>query len=119
MENSKAFKDVALKYNFPVMVSENCLVMKAKNTDGKLVNWLKYNPISDTISIIGNTDNLNIWLHETRPDMTAKKCVEFVKELSKALNCSLSLRDIVDPEDWQEIASVNNASKDKRYTIKR
>ena len=80
-----------------------------------MIEWIKYMPKSDTISITGNTDNMNIWLHVTRPDMTANKCIQFVKELSNALDYILIVKDLVDPEDWQEIADVDDATKDFRY----
>lgn len=115
MTNIKAFKEVGDKYGFPVIEKGNYIVMKAGNTDGKLTEWIKYTPKSDMISITGNTDNMNIWLHETRPDMTANKCIQFVRELSNALDYILRVKDLVDPEDWQEIANVDDAMEDIRY----
>lgn len=113
--NIEAFKKVGEKYDFPVMVSKNCITMKANNTDGRLVNWIEYNPVSDTVKIVGNTDNMNIWLYATRPDMNPDKCVSFVKELSEALACTFEIKELIDPEDWQELANIQDAYEDPRY----
>lgn len=51
--------------------------------DGNVIEWIKYSPKSDTVSIIGNTDNMNIWLHETRPDMTTDKYNQLLKAFAK------------------------------------
>lgn len=87
-----------------------------KNTDGKDVMWLYlYN---NRIYCRGNTDHLNIWLHETRPDFTAETIMQFVKDLNQAIkstNCKFSISHLIDPEDWQEIADVESASDDVRY----
>lgn len=67
-----------------------------------------------------NTDQCNIWLNETRPDMTAERCVEFFEALSQTLGLfdtdKLSLSPWIDPEDWQEIARVPDAQEDERYS---
>ena len=115
MVNIKGFIEVGVKYGFPVVQRNNYIVMKTNNTDGKMVNWIKYMPKSDTVTIIGNTDNMNIWLHETRPDMTVDRCIQFIKELSDALDCRLRVKELIDPEDWQEIANISDAAEDIRY----
>ena len=47
------------------------------------------------------------------------KIVEFVKDLNEALNIEgdkILVKELIDPEDWQEIADIRNAYEDLRYT---
>ena len=92
-------------------------VLLAKNTDGKCAVWIYRK--DNTIFVYGNTDNLNIWLSDTRKDLSADTLVEFCNELNEWANeygWTIPLRVIIDPEDWQEIAGVEDASEDKRYS---
>ena len=60
---------------------------------------------------------LNVWNDEK--DLTADKLVEFVKDLnnwSENYGWSIPTRVVIDAEDWQEIAGVCDAYKDKRYS---
>lgn len=92
-------------------------VLLAKNTDGKCVIWIYRK--DNTIFVCGNTDNLNIWLSDTRKDLSADTLVEFCNELNEwadEYGWTVPLRVIIDPEDWQEIAGVEDALEDKRYS---
>lgn len=118
-----ALNELAVKYGFtaietnPLFTYENGSypwAIQAVNTDGIMCNWLYLNEWGD-ICIIGNTDNCNLWFHETRPDLTPERIVEFVKNLSCLTGLRLNLCEFVDPEDWQEIANVPDASEDERY----
>lgn len=114
------FEAIGDKYGFPVIaVDENVKVMKAKNTDGKYIDWIRYNIENETVTLVGNTDNCNIWLYETRKDFTPEKIVAFVSDLNYALSLHdrdrLKLCELIDPEDWQEIAGINDAHLDARY----
>lgn len=134
-ENNMTLKQIAEKYNF--RYEENYKVdwnkkrdennadvfiplteaLLAKNTDGEDTVWIYR--IDNTVFCLGNTDNLNIWLSDTRKDLTAMRLVEFVKDLndwSKNYGWSIPTRIIIDPEDWQEIAGVCDAYEDKRYS---
>ena len=73
--------------------------------------------VSDLFSITGNTDQCNLWFYDTRPDLTPEKLIEFVKDLNEALEPDepILLKTLIDPEDWQEIAEVRDASNDERY----
>lgn len=91
-------------------------VLQAKNTDGKWVTWICR--MGRTIFVVGNTDNLNIWLYRTRKDLSAESIIDFASQLNAWANgygWSISLSSIVDPEDWQEIAHVSDAGEDPRY----
>ena len=79
----------------------------AKNTDGKDTVWIYR--IDNSVFCLGNTDNLNLWLSDTRKDLTVDKLVEFIKDLndwSENYGWSIPTRVIIDPEDWQEIAGI-------------
>lgn len=46
------------------------------------------------------------------------KIVEFVKDLNEALGLEgdkILVKELIDPEDWQEIADMSNAYEDLRY----
>ena len=91
-------------------------VLQAKNTDGKWVTWICR--MGRTIFVVGNTDNLNIWLYRTRKDLSAELIIDFANQLNAwaaGYGWSISLSSIVDPEDWQEIAHVSDAGEDPRY----
>lgn len=116
------FKEFGTRFGFRVLHNRSCYHLCAKNTDGHWTVWLKYDPTQKSISLRGHTDHLNLWLHETRPDLTPERCLQFVRELNEvfALSAhdSFSLRDLIDPEDWQEIAGISDAYADPRYAGK-
>lgn len=82
-QKTRQLLDISLRYGFTCRkLSDNLSAICAKNTDGKSVSWIIYDRLEDDLSVRGNTDNLNIWLSETRPDMTMEQCCTFVKELA-------------------------------------
>jgi hypothetical protein len=113
------FKTVGEKYGFQVIEKGNEIILTAINTDGKQVNWIKYNKNTDTVSYIGNTDNCNIWFCDTRKDLTPEQIIEFVNDLNVIFELvdeeKFKVRDLIDPEDWQEIVNINDAYTDERY----
>lgn len=113
------FKALGEKYDFPVKAEGKRYVLTAKNTDNKDVNWISYNPNTDMLRYLGNTDNCNIWLCDTRKDFTPEKAIQFIKDLNEVFELEGSekflLRNLIDPEDWQEMANVHDAYEDMRY----
>jgi hypothetical protein len=109
------------KYGFVVKENGNVINLIALNTDNKEVKWINYNKDSDTVSYLGNTDNCNLWFCETRKDFTPEVCIQFVNDLNIALDLSdddkFLLKNLIDPEDWQEIANVGDADEDIRYKV--
>ena len=105
------------KYDFKTELTKYGACLYAKNTDGEDCPWIKYNEHVNTFSIKGNTDHLNLWFYDTRPDLTPEKLISFIKDLNWALepNEPILLKDLIDPEDWQEIADVRDAYDDGRY----
>ena len=59
----------------------------AKNTDGKDTVWIYR--IDNSVFCLGNTDNLNLWLSDTRKDLTVDKLVEFIKDLNDCLKTTV------------------------------
>lgn len=114
-----SLKEVTDKYGFKEQRATNSLSLMAKDTNGHWIRWVTYDIAKDTI-YLDNTDCLNIWLCDTRPDLTPEQIIEFVKELNSSFGFEgedrLRLKELIDPEDWQEIAQVQDASADKRYT---
>ena len=83
-QKTRQLLDLALRYGFTCRkLSDNLSAICAKNTDGESVSWIVYDRSEDELSVRGNTDNMNIWLSETRPDMTMEQCCSFVKELAE------------------------------------
>lgn len=111
------FLIVGQKYEFRTELTKYGACLYAKNTDGEDYPWIKYVTSSDLFSIAGNTDQCNLWFCDTRPDLTPEKIIEFVKDLNEALEPDepILLKNLIDPEDWQEIAEVRDAYEDKRY----
>lgn len=110
---------LAEKYGFETEDSEKSIYLLAKNTDGEKVPWMRYMPKEDMIGLFGNTDQLNLWFCETRKDLTADRLMEFVNDLNIAMGMEewnrFTLKELIDPEDWQEIAGVHDAQRDLRY----
>lgn len=115
----KRFREVCQKYGFSTITLGDKEILVAKNTDDENVNWITYDTEKDTVSFSGNTDYLNLWFYETRKDLTPDKIVEFVKDLNEALDIEgdkILVKELIDPEDWQEIADIHDAYEDLRYT---
>lgn len=113
------FKKLGEKYDFPVKTVGQKHILTAKNTDNEDVYWISYSEKTDMLRYLGNTDNCNIWLSETRKDFTPEKTIQFIKDLNEVFDLEDSekflLKNLIDPEDWQEIAKVNDAYDDIRY----
>lgn len=118
-EERQKFIDFIKKYGFDVEEKKKIIYLLAKNTDGKLIRWIEYHYGAGAVGFHGNTDFNNLWFHETRPDLTPDKLIEFVKDLNEAANIyagdRFRLKELIDPEDWQEIARVHDAYSDMRY----
>lgn len=109
------------KYNFKNKVNQNKSSILAKNTDKKYEEWIFYDLDKENFTLIGNTDQMNLWFCETRKDLTPDKLLELTKDLNEILkeyDLSVKISTLVDPEDWQEIANVNDAYEDERYNSK-
>lgn len=117
--------DIAKEYGFGSNCTKDKVTITAKDTDGRQTEWFSITVGDDgMVNVRGNnTDQCNIWLYKTRPDMTPDKCVEFFKRLSDAVGLfgedGLKMRTWIDPEDWQQIAGVRDAYEDERYTGKK
>ena len=123
MSETKPFKKLARKYGFQYREDEGQFIFIAENHDDEPVDWisltrsnLPFRPVWQ-VGYVGNTDHLGIWFCDTRKDLTPKKIVLFVKSLSLLLNWNLKMYILIDPEDWQEIAKVNDAYEDERWTM--
>lgn len=114
--------DLAREYGFSAHHLRNMVKIYAKNTDGQWTEWFSITMGESGVAYTRgyNTDQCNIWLHQTRPDMTPERCVEFFQRLNDTLGLfgesAINLYSWIDPEDWQEIAGVNDAHEDPRYT---
>lgn len=124
MENDykEELKNICKKYNFKyVEHSENKIALCAKNTDKQWRDWIKLDLKNKEVLLVGNTDNCNFWFYNTRKDMTPNRIIEFVADLNTMLRKFnkeyVSVKSLIDPEDWQEIAQVKNAYEDDRYKI--
>ena len=119
----KSLRKLARKYRFKCWYSEYRFVFIANDTSGEAVDWITLDRNDMMfhhtwhLSSAGNTDQLNLWFCQTRKDLTPKKIVSFIKSLSSILNYNLKVYNVIDPEDWQEIAKVNDAYDDARYTM--
>ncbi len=116
-------KNICKKYNFKYAEhSEDKIALCAKNTDKDWYDWIKLDLKNKDVTLIGNTDQCNFWFCDTRKDMTPNKIIEFVADLNtmfrKFNDSYITIKTLIDPEDWQEIAQVNDAYEDNRYNIK-
>jgi len=120
LETIQNFKELAERYGFKILQDGGVYSLCAKDTDNQWTRWIKFYPKEDRVSFTGNTDQLNIWLYNTRKDFTPEKCIQFVEELNEIFKLSgkdkFLVKELIDPEDWQEIADVRDAYQDKRYT---
>lgn len=108
----------------------------AKNTDGKDVIWFEIqlsdhdaaygNPFEPLLKIYGNTDQNNIWLHETRKDLSLENVLDFCMGISEICNCKLvtnhtnnqnelNIHHLVDLEDLQEFKDYKSLDDVKKY----
>ena len=132
------FKQVVEKYGFKARCGDTVesvnygtinapvFIIQAKDKDGHWVNWFRIVPDmglkhKHNSLVIGNdTDVINVWLYETRPDLTPENYVMFFAELNGLFHLygedRVLLKDWIDPEDWQEIADVTDAYEDPMYT---
>lgn len=120
-------KELCDKYGFKTKFSGSndnyfCNVY-AKNTDGNYVFWFDIqlsnhdsaygNTFEPVITLRGNTDQNNIWLSDTRKDLSLKDITDFCITIAKICNCKLvtkhtdkpneiNIHHIVDLEDLQE-----------------
>lgn len=117
--------DIAKSYGFRSKCSRYTATIVSRNTEGRWVDWFSITIKEDGLVHIrgNNTDQCNIWLYETRPDMTPERCMEFFKRLSDTMGLlgedGIEIRTWIDPEDWQEIAGVRDAYEDERYAGKK
>jgi len=123
VSETRPFKKLARKYGFKYRATENQFVFVANNTDGEPTDWITLDKSNLMfhhtwhLSCRGNTDQLNLWFYQTRKDLTPRKIIAFLKSLSLLLNYNIKVYRLIDPEDWQEIAKVNDAYDDVRYTM--
>ena len=125
-EETKRFKKIARKYGFKAYFMgdggvdlPNQVILEAKNTDEEWTTWFTINLDSGKLRLKGNTDQLNLWFSQTRKDMTPKKLIRFVKEINafiSSVNPTIRVRNLIDPEDYQELKGTpNDAYDDERY----
>lgn len=133
-------KELCDKYNFKTRFSGQndnfyCEVY-AKNTDGKDVIWFDIQlsnhdsaygiPFEPIIKIYGNTDQNNIWLCDTRKDLSLENIIDFCKTISEICNCKLTtvpttkdneiyIHHLVDIEDLQEIKGFKSLENINQY----
>lgn len=103
-----------LAYDFNGRVMD--FVIQAENVDGNWADWIAFGEHEGWPELIScDTDRANIWLCQTRPDITADDICEFTDQIAEATDFEIEVSNIVDPEDWQEIAGVANAYDDPRF----
>lgn len=107
------------KYKFETIVEDDKAILLAKNTSGEDVDWIIYNIKEDTVSHLGDSDNCNLWFYDTRKDFTSDILVEFVQDLNELFELKdmerFIVRNLIDPEDWQEITGIHDAYEDERF----
>lgn len=122
VDYKEQFKNICKKYDFKYReYSQNKIALCAKNTDRQWKNWIELDLKNKDITLLGNTDHCNFWFCNTRKDMTPDKIIEFVADLNTMLrkfnDSYIAVKTLIDPEDWQEIAQVQDAYEDNRYKI--
>lgn len=114
IEMQAKVKDFCEKYGFQMSVVEDCVFIEVKNIEDKYFPWIKFNTKKKTVQLIGgNTDHCNIWFHVTRPDFTPEICDAFIKDLNvladfEDQSSNFTIKELIDPEDWQCIAGIKN-----------
>lgn len=111
---------VADYYGFNLIIDDYAytITLQAKNVEGVWTNWLTYELKEDRV-LRDNTAWLNIWLNQTRPDLTAEVLVCLVNDLNLALlrqeDEKIKIYELINRRDWQKIAGVEDALKDARF----
>lgn len=121
-------KNICKKYDFKYKeYSDSKISLCAESIDTykkckEWVDWITMYLNTKTVEITGNTDNCNFWFCNTRKDMTPEKITEFVADINTMLRkfngSYVTIKSLIDPEDWQEIAKVQDAYNDNRYKVK-
>lgn len=116
----KKLQSIADTYGFRYQKEEDGKGRKsefllARNDEYRWVPWIRSDSNGNLV-IYGTTGDINLWFYDTRPDLTPEAIVQFVRDLSEMVGKTLPVSLFIDPEDWQEIADVNNAGMDPRYT---
>ena len=111
----QGFKTLAEKYDFNFYENKEEVGIKALTRDNVFFQWIWFDKQTE-IFYYWNTDHINLWLCDTRKDFTPEKCIAFVKDVNKFVGADFKVQNLIDPEDWQEIAQVYDAYEDKRYT---
>lgn len=76
-------KEICNEYEFQYKeLSNKKLAMYAKDIDKKWQEWIKLDLDKRNISVIGNTDQCNIWFCDTRKDMNPTKITSLVAKLN-------------------------------------
>lgn len=118
----RRFLELGAEFGFHMVERNNIYCLCATDTDGHSYPWIKYNAYDNEVFYQGNTDVCNLWLHVTRPDLTPERILEFVEGLNRVFfegndYESFWVNELIDPEDWQEIAGINDANEDERYSM--
>ena len=128
--NTVLLKEICSKYKFKTRFSgmnDNFFCeIYSKNTDGEDTLWFDIqlsdhdsadgNLFEPKIKIYGNTDQNNIWLSETRKDLSLEDIIDFCKHVTGICDCILTtksttndneiyIHSLVDLEDLQEMKS--------------
>lgn len=147
MKNDKRIgskiKELCDKYKFKTIFSGindnfSCEV-HSNNTDGNDVIWFEIQlsnhdssngkPFEPVLTIYGNTDQSNIWLCDTRKDLSLKNIIDFCKSITEICNLKLTtvpttkdneiyIHRLVDIEDLQEIKGFNSLEEINSYLNK-
>ena len=113
---------VADYYGFNLIIDDCAytITLQAKNVEGVWTNWLTYELKEDRV-LRDNSAWLNIWLNQTRPDLTADALVCLVNDLNLALlrqeDEKIKIYELINRRDWQKIAGVEDALKDARFRL--
>lgn len=95
------------------------VAIKTRSINGNLVSWFDIGGYDDNgdLTIRHKVPEVEpIMLCSTRPDVTPEKLIRFVDTINKCVGARLlSIKDCILPEDWEEIAGVEDAQKDIRY----
>lgn len=115
-------KEICNEYEFEYKeLSNQKIALYAENTNNEWQEWITFDLGKRNITILGNTDQCNLWFYRTRKDMNPMKITSFVTKLNilfRRFNTSVNIKTLIDPEDWQQIANVNDAYEDNYYDIK-
>lgn len=115
------FRSIVMEYGFQAKILPGVFLLVAQDTDGEWQKWIEFHLApTNRVLLMGNTDQCNLWFCDTRKDLIPERIISFVRELNtfseRHCDTMIRLQDLIDPEDWQEIAHVRNAYEDIRYT---